>query len=189
MTDSRPPYTRGKPRTAAIEIGGQTCVGYDVDDVLRDILLDVKDANGWSQKEFGDRLGLPQAAVSRYLNGKPHDNGGPQEFPVSSLTRLCLMLDQDPIQVFAQHPLYEEGARKFIRYPKDHLYEKYNAVLRTAEVPALLDALSQARELGIFADCLAMLSAHITSTRDAIQRAERSAHAKPSPSKRTARRK
>lgn len=149
MSESkRPPYRRREPRELTSP-GDRS--GKDLNDVFRDILLDAMDEQGWERIDVQKKLEWSQASASRKLSGKAPAGSG---FTLTDLGHLCNALDEDPVKLFARFPGYTADARAGRTYPKDHLYSRYNALLRNAEAHGLLSDLQEARDLGVFNRCL-----------------------------------
>ena len=94
-------------------------------------------------------------------------SGKRQELKTSALTNLCLVLGENPIELFSRHPLYAEGARDARGRARERLFERYKVVLRNVEVPALLGALEEAKERGVFEQCLSAVHNVVDAARSA----------------------
>lgn len=135
-------YTRGEPRAVEWrDAEGNQKAGADLSDVLRDLLLHEMETQGWSQEQVAPLLGVSQATVSRFLKGLT---------PMKSdeLTKLCILLDRNPLRLFAGHPRYFDDTRAKTFYPKDELYKRFVALLRNGEAHDLVDLIQQAQQLG-----------------------------------------
>ncbi len=155
----------GKPKKAVHKIAGRKRAGNDQDDVFRAVLLGLIDEFGWTQGQLGERMGLSQGQVSNYLLGKRN-----QKVTVENITRLCNALDKNPIQVWGRHPDYEKHARAYVTFPKDHLYNVYNELLKNAEALGLLTTLDRARELGVFEQAVAGVANLVRAAEEAHER-------------------
>ena len=145
----------GEPRKVHVDGGRE---GNNLDDVVRDILSHVIEQHHWNEKTVGKRIGVSQSTINRFRNGE-------NEGKLRILSGLCAALDNSPMQLFARHPLYEEEGRRHVRFPKDHLYDRYNALLRNAEARDLLATLDQARELGVLDEALQAVHTTVDSAR------------------------
>jgi transcriptional regulator with XRE-family HTH domain len=158
-------WKRGEPRK--VHVDGER-EGNNLDDVLRDILAQLIDERGWPEAEVGKRIGVSQSTINRFRNCK-------SEGKIDLISCLCAALDNSPLQLFARHPLYEEEGRQHVRFPKDHLYDRYNTLLRNAEARDLISALEQARELGVLDEALQAIHPVLDAAR------KRSAIRRPTP--------
>lgn len=166
------PYKHLDPRSATED--GRT--GYDLDDIARDVLLGLQDEFQVNQTRLALFCGMSQAELSRYLGDKPIRKDRPenlQQFRISNLTRLCNSIDQNPIQVFGRHPLYEKEARAAMQFPKDHLYGRYNATLRNPDARTLLPLLDEARKRGVLGDAIAAVQTVVEAAKHATPPARR----------------
>ena len=101
-------------------------------------------------------------------------SGKHQELKTNALTSLCLVLGENPIELFSRHPLYTEGARERGR-ARERLFARYKVVLRSVEVPALLGTLEEAKERGVFDQCLSAVHNVVDAARSAGPRGRRKA--------------
>lgn len=130
-------YTRGSPRRREVGPVGDRRIVYDANDVLRDIAHDVVDVK--TQDEVASAMGYAQSTLNAFLKGRPGK--------LDVLTGLCAVLDSDPVDVLAEHPLFADSARSLVR-PKDHLFKRFTAVLRNRNADRLVRALEVAKRAG-----------------------------------------
>lgn len=132
-------YVRGRPRKREVGEVGDRRIVYDANDILRDIIGRVIDEAGLSQTQAARSMGYSQPTLHAFLNGRAGK--------LDLLTGLCALLDSDPVDVFAEHPLFADSARSLVR-PKDHLYKRFAAVLRNRNADRLVRALELAKKAG-----------------------------------------
>ena len=157
-------YVEGDPRVVEGPFGS---TGTSLSDVVRDILWGVMEEQGWTQAQTAERLGITQSELNRFLHDRELVSGKRQELKTSALTSLCLVLGENPIELFSRHPLYAEGARDARGRARERLFERYKVVLRNVEVPALLGALEEAKERGVFEQCLSAVHNVVDAARSA----------------------
>ena len=73
----------------------------DLNDVLRGVVIDLRNAWGLSTRALGMRLGVRQQTISGFLD-KDIDQGT----RVDTLSRMCGALDMNVAELFALHPIY-----------------------------------------------------------------------------------
>lgn len=166
MREPQDGYIRNRPRTLSGQVGSKERTGYDLSDVLRDLVLRTLDMQSMDQKELAEALGVAPSTVSRFLAGQ-------SPMKSTELTKLCFFLDQSPISLFASHPVYFEDARAKVRFPKDYLYERFNRLLQNADARATVNILDEADRLGVLSECLAALRATVETAKRASQKARR----------------
>lgn len=135
-------YTRGTPRAVKWrDAEGKEKDGIDLSDVLRDLLWHEMETQGWNQETVAPLIGVSQATVSRFLTGLT---------PMKSdeLTKFCILLDRNPLRLFAGHPKYFDDTRAKTFYPKDELYKRFVALLRNGDAHDLVDMIQEAQQLG-----------------------------------------
>ncbi len=84
--------------------------------------------------------------------------GNSEQLKSSALTRICVLLDENPVNFLIEHPLYDGATRARMTFPKDHLYRRYNAQLKNAEALGLLPNLKRAKDLGVFEQAVAAVA-------------------------------
>ena len=96
---------RPKVRTIDFEIreAGESrqCKAVDLNDVLRGVLIEMRNAWGLSTRALAMRLGVRQQTVSGFL-----DSDLDQGTRVDTLSRMCGALDMNVAELFALHPIY-----------------------------------------------------------------------------------
>ena len=162
-------YVGGDPRIVEGPFGR---TGTSLSDVVRDILWGVMEEQGWTQAQTAERLGITQSELNRFLHDRELVSGKHQELKTNALTSLCLVLGENPIELFSRHPLYTEGARERGR-ARERLFARYKVVLRSVEVPALLGTLEEAKERGVFDQCLSAVHNVVDAARSAGPRGRR----------------
>ncbi len=163
-------YVESDPRVVGGPFGTQ---GISLSDVVRDILWGVMEEQGWSQVQTAARLGITQSELNRFLNDTELVSGKRQELKTNALTYLCLALGESPIELLQRHPLYAPGTPPARSRARARLFSRYKTVLRSVEVPALLGALEEARERGVFEQCLAAVHNVVDAARFAGPRGGR----------------
>lgn len=132
-------YVRGKPRTREVGSPGDRRIVFDVNDVVRDIVARVIDDAGLTQTEAATAMGYAQSTLHAFLQGRSGK--------LDLLTGLCALLDSDPVDVLAEHPLFADSARSLVR-PKDHLFKRFTTALRNRNADRLVRALESAKKAG-----------------------------------------
>ena len=101
-----------RPRIRSIEIdvkdagNERTIKAPDLNDVLRGVVIDLRNAWGLSTRALGFRLGLRQQTMSGFLD-KDLDQGT----RIDTLSRMCGALGMNVAELFALHPSYDTGVR------------------------------------------------------------------------------
>lgn len=151
-SESKDEYSRGAPRARTLGTPGDRRIVYDANDVLRDIASEVLESTGMSQSEMATAMGYSQPTLHAFLNGRPGK--------LDILTGLCAVLDSDPVDVLAEHPLYADSARSLVR-PKDHLFKRFTTVLRNRNADRLVRAMEQAKKAGRLDDIIELLTKQV----------------------------
>ncbi len=151
-------YVPWKPRRVEFEMTTGKRAGNSLEDVLRDLVVKARDDLGMNQKDFAKNLGISQSALSRFESDAPNQSGNSEQLKSSALTRICVLLDENPVNFLIEHPLYDGATRARMTFPKDHLYRRYNAQLKNAEALGLLPNLKRAKDLGVFEQAVAAVA-------------------------------
>lgn len=138
-------YKRGSPRKVEVGTDGDRRIVYDANDILRDVTLAVIEGLGKTQQAAARAMGYAQPTLHAFLNGRPGK--------LDVLTGLCALTDSDPVDIFAEHPLFADSARSLVR-PKDHLFRRFTAALRNRNADRLVRALEIARAAGRLDDVI-----------------------------------
>ena len=167
-------YVRGEPRKITHQVHGAMPSGYDQNDVLRDIIWELKEDLDWTQSELGHRIGCSQSEANRFLHGKriSEKSSKPQEMKLSWLSRLCISIDENPLQVFGRHPLYEGVARAHMG-SKDHPFTRHTVLLRNAEARGILSLLDEAGSSGVLDQAAQAIEAVVAAARVKRSRKDR----------------
>jgi len=132
-----------RPRIQAIQFeveeAGRTKKkkGADLNDVLRGVLVDLREAWSIPTKTLGKRLGLSQQTISKFL-----DADRPQGTRLDTLSKICAALNSGPGEVLSMHPDYEAepGADSRWTLLKNSLPEKsLDQLVETIVLGANLD--------------------------------------------------
>lgn len=149
VTADESQYCYRRPRTRTIGPDGDRRDVREVSDVLRDICWDLIQDAGWTQTQLAEKSGIAQTTLNAFMSGD-RDSGG-------ILTALCAVLDCDPIDVLAQHPLYADHARSVIR-TKDRLFQRFQRELRIDQARRFLRAIEAAKAAGRIESTLKILA-------------------------------
>jgi hypothetical protein len=125
-------YRRGQPRKVQH--------GYNVSDVVRDILWDLKEERGWGNAELGQFIGVAGSSIQRFLCGMAPDNRGKYEdadLRIAFLTKACAALAETPLQFLQRHPVYGKSPSPV-------------ASILSAEALELLRLAEMAKHAGVF---------------------------------------
>jgi len=99
---------RPKLKTLEVEIldsgRREKRTGPDLNDVLRGVVIDLKNAWGLSTRAMAQRLGVRQQTFAAFI-----DDGMDQGTRVETLARMCIALDMGPGELFEMHPDYGES--------------------------------------------------------------------------------
>jgi len=107
-----PPRT---PRRIKVEVPSGVREGWDLNDVVRDVVSAIIRTNGWSLAEAAKRLGVPSATLQGFLastdsgsdSGKNKKDSG---MSVASLSKIVAAYGNDnPIAFLLQHPVLRSG--------------------------------------------------------------------------------
>lgn len=97
---------RPKIRTLEVEIqegkSKRKAKGPDLNDVLRGVLLDLRNGWGLSTRQLAQRLGVRQQTLAGFL-----DSELDQGTRVETLSRCCVAMGMTPGELFSLHPNYE----------------------------------------------------------------------------------
>lgn len=162
-------YVPDAPRKREIGTVGDRRIVYDLNDVVRDIARRVLDDAGMTQACMADAMGYRQSTLNAFLHGRPGK--------LDALTGLCALLDSDPVDVFAEHPLFADSARSLIR-PKDHLFKRFSTVLRNRNADRLVRALETAKKAGKLEEIIDLIESQVSLLAD-NQKSDRNLERKP----------
>lgn len=160
-------YTPGKPR--------RVNDGWNLSDVLRDIVFHLMEDRSWSYGEMARQLDEAESTMHRFLFGVADGSAErDQDAKVRLLSKLCSRLGETPAELFARHPVFApEGDLQ-----RQLVHERVTSALIAPEARALLPLLEQARDLGVLDLCLSQL--HLTiESRKRSEQAVRRARRKP----------
>lgn len=166
-------YAFGIPRE--IDDYAEKVKVLNVRDLLRDLVQMVMQERGWTQEQLAERLvlgkdedgtvrKLSQSTVSKILKGKTGTK-------IETITALCAAVgDKDPLEFFGRHPKFE--SHDLVVHMQERLYQRYKDLLQLGETRSMLGLLRQARELGIFEQCVAVIEETLLLARRAVAHAE-----------------
>lgn len=88
---------------------GREGAATDLNDVLRHIVRDMREANDWSEAETARRLGMTQQSLHDFLE-EPRDGKQPG-VSVATLSKMCAAGSHNsPVLFFQRHPLFATDA-------------------------------------------------------------------------------
>ena len=119
--------------------------GYDLNDIVREILGRLREERGWSETELAKQLGIPQRTMNRIMHG--------QDIKLSHLSKICASLEVNPVDFFRSHPVYDEETRSRIRFTKDALYDRFRTLLTPAEARMVIESIEEQKRLHVFEMC------------------------------------
>lgn len=117
-------------RQVRVSTPAGTREGSDLNDVLRQIIFDMKQANGWSTAQTAENLGMSQQTLYSFME---QDSVGAEDekgrgMSVRSLSKIIAARGTNPVLFFVSHPLYR--SRSPLSIPIDaYSYESLNALL------------------------------------------------------------
>ena len=97
-----------KPRKIRVKVpigDGDTTTrtGIDIDDVLRGVLVELRNKWGCSTRQLAQRIGLPQQSISGYLDKRIDHSAR-----IIMLSRICAALETTPGALLATAPAYRD---------------------------------------------------------------------------------
>lgn len=101
-----------RPKIRSIEVtikdgsAERKAKGPDLNDVLRGIVIDLRNAWGLSTRALAFRLGVRQQTLAGFI-----DQDLDQGTRIEVLSRICAALDMTADEVFALHPQYATGGK------------------------------------------------------------------------------
>jgi len=122
-------------RTVAVDVPNdrETHEGADLDDVLRQIVWDLKVAHEWdSTAETARQLGVKQQTLSLFLD---------ETLPGTSLqtlSRICAALRTSPVDLFRKHERYGRLQGLEVRFAEDIVFDRFRALLTVDQARRLV---------------------------------------------------
>lgn len=145
-------YSYRRPRVRTIGPDGDRRDVREASDLLRDICWGLIEDSGWTQAALAERAGVSQSSMSAFMKGEREAEG--------VLTGLCAVIDDDPIEVFALHPMLADHARSVIRQ-KDRLFQRFNMALRNDQARRFIRAIEVAKDQRKLEAAIEILSAFL----------------------------
>jgi len=112
--------------------------GADLDDVLRQIVWDLKVAHEWEfTAEAARQLGLKQQTLSLFLD---------ETLPGTSLqtlSRICAALRTTPVDLFRKHERYGSLEGREVRFAEDIVFDRFRALLTVEQARRLVTLLER----------------------------------------------
>src|SRR5262245_39675200 len=111
--------------TVTVRIGReeQKRSGPSLDDVLRVLLWDLKEASAWSTNEASLRLGLPLSTLQTILD---QDRNGTS---LEVLSKICAAMKTNPDVLFQSYEGFSPETRQTVRFAEDAVFDRFRAVL------------------------------------------------------------
>jgi DNA-binding Xre family transcriptional regulator len=105
--------------------GGRKHRGANLDDVLRQILWDLAEREGWSENKAASNLGVPQATLHDFMAGAKDG----KSLKLQSVSRICAALKTSPVDLFRLHERYRPEARDEATFAEDLVFDRFRALL------------------------------------------------------------
>ena len=138
--------TRPPVRAAGIVVdqgsGEESRESRNLDDVLRVILWDLIEENGWTEKESAKWLGLARSTLQDFLDTNAK---GTQ---VTTLTAVCGALKMSPDVLFQNYEGFAPEGRATIRYAEDVIFDQFRQMLTTDQARQVLDFVADCKKHG-----------------------------------------
>lgn len=121
--------------------------GPDLNDIIRGVVIDLRNAWGLSTRQLAFRLGLSQNTLSGFI-----DSELDQGTRLETLTRICASLDVTPGELFDLHPQFEE------KVSSDRAWAMIRNSLPEETVSQLLEAVLVGKQMNVLPGLIANLN-------------------------------
>lgn len=142
-------------RTVAVNVpidgeAKRELTGVLIDDVLRQVLWDIRTANGWkSTAETARRLGIPQQTLTAFFDREIL--GGMR---LETLSRVCAALRTSPVDLLRRHEKYRPENKEDAPFAEDLIFDRFRSILTPATARRLVRILETMIDRGALASTL-----------------------------------
>lgn len=162
---------RPEIRKFPVQLGDHVIEAQDVSDAVKQVLWDMREANGWSWSELARQVGLSQQALGEFMQAGRDERGGKAaksgSMTLRTLSRvLATTAGNNPIAFFARHPQFRASAPAALQSPAEPRqspkggdpFERLRELISTEQARELCSLVEHLLSRGVLDETVSALS-------------------------------